>query len=128
MINPIKVIKAYGDFKALLKEGKNRNSKRSLSFDCCFITTKIDMIKWKEYFEYDESLLTNTYEQKNWESKIKIKLEKEPMPKLKLLKSINEITNNLTKGISIINLNFIDALGLKGNYKLPRVCKCYIFL
>ena len=125
MKNPIKVIKAYGDFKELLKKGKNRNSKSSLSFDNCFITTKIDMIKWKEYFEYDESLLTNTCKQKNWESKIKVKLEKEPMPKLKLLKSINEITNNLTKGISIINLNFVDALGLKGNVKLPRVYKCY---
>ena len=105
----------------------SRSANSNSITDCfiCFITTKMDMLIWKNYYEYNESILSNTFELKKWESKINIKIQNEPKPTFRILNTINQIKNNLIRGISIISQEFLTSLDLENMTNL-RQTKCYI--
>ena len=125
MKNPITQIKAYYEFKNVVKMAKKADINNIQNINCCFITPKEDMLNWKKYYEYDKSLLNNKDKLNEWESKINKKIQNEQKPTFKFLQTINEIKNNLTKGISIIEQNFFSTIDFTNTSRI-RENKCYI--
>jgi len=126
MKSPKAQIKAYYEFKKVVKMAKNQvEISKVHSIYCCFITTKEDLLNWKKFYEYDKTLLTNTSKLNEWESKINKKIQNEQKPTFKFLKSINEIKNNLNKGISVIDQTFFSTINFNNTSKI-REAKCSI--
>ena len=118
-------LKIYYKFKQKIKAGKCdfRNSYPKYK---CFIISKEDILKWKQFYEYNESLFSNDSLKTDWEIKINIKLQNQEKPTFKILKSFNEIKNKLTTGICIINEDFIKVSNYKSNIKLPKEAICHV--
>jgi len=121
-----KQLEIYYNFKQSIKIDKN-NLNNFTEYQC-LVTPKEDILNWKKYYEYDESLFSNYSKFNEWENKIKIKIQTQydKKPKFKLLKSFNEIKNNLIKGISIIKKDFFFA---SNDYKVKlkeEIVKCYV--
>ena len=86
-------LKIYYKFKQKIKAGKCdfRNSYPKYK---CFIISKEDILKWKQFYEYDESLFLDDSLVKDWEIKINKKCQNKEKPTFKILSSFNEIKNN----------------------------------
>ena len=125
MKSPKAQIKAYYEFKNVVKMAKKADINNIQNINCCFIIPKEDMLNWKKYYEYDKSLLNNNFKLNEWESKINKKIQNEQKPTFKFLKTINEIKNNLTKGISVIDQKFFSTIDFKNTSRV-RETKCYI--
>ena len=119
-----KQLEIYYNFKKSIKNGKNNlNSFKEYE---CLLTPKEDILNWKNYYEYDESLFSNDSKFKEWEYKIEIKTKYNKKPTFKIFKTFNEIknNNNLIKGISVINKDFVSANGIK--VVIQGEIKCYV--
>ena len=99
-------MEAYFDFKKEKKLAKNKSEITEMD---CIIIRKIDMINWKKFYEYDESLLSNHSKLVEWGKKMDIKIQSQQAPSVKILNTYNEIKNELSKGISIVNRDFITS-------------------
>ena len=119
-----KALEIYHDFKKKIKIDKNNNN--IISTYNCLIISKEDIIKWKEFYEYDEFFFSNNTKLNEWEEKMKIKIQFQEKPTFKILKTYNEIRNNLSKGICIINKEFISSEDYKVNENSLREIKCYV--
>ena len=119
----MKQLKIFYNFRKKIKENKY-NFKTTYPQFKCFIISKEDILKWKQFYEYDESLFSNDSLKKDWETKINIKLQNKEKPTFKILSSFNEIKNQLTKGICIINEDFIS--NYKSKVKLPKETICHV--
>ena len=125
MEEPFIQLKIYYTFKEKLKNDKLVSCKNYPSYNV-FIISKEDILKWKQFYEYNKSLFSNSSLIIDWESKIRIKIQNQEKPTFKILSTFNEIKNNLTKGICIINKEFIIASNYKMKNKLPKEIKCYV--
>ena len=122
MENEIKLLENYYKFKQGIKQAKNNKKITEIK---CYITRREDIMKWKKYYEYDESFLFDKSKLNEWKTKINIKNKNQEKPTFKILQTYNEIKNELIKGICIINQQFLSIRKFKSNIK-PREINCYI--
>ena len=122
MENEIKLLENYYKFKQGIKQAKN---KKKITEIKCYITRREDIMKWKKYYEYDESFLFDKSKLNEWITKINKKKENQEKPTFKILQTYNEIQNELTKGICIINQKFLSNCKFKSNHKVKEI-NCYI--
>ena len=121
----IKQLRIFYDFKERIKADRYK-IKNTYTIYKCFIISKEDILKWKRFYEYNDSLLSNDYLIKDWETKIKVKCQNQEKPTYKILNTYNEIKNKLTLGICIINEDFINSSNYKSKVKLPKETICYV--
>ncbi len=122
MENEIKLLENYYIYKQDIKQAKN---KKKITEIKCYITRREDIMKWKKYYEYDESFLFDKSKLNEWITKINKKKENQEKPTFKILQTYNEIQNELTKGICIINQQFLSNCKFKSNNKVKEI-NCYI--
>ena len=119
----IEQLKIFYNFKKKIKTDKYNFTEPYPKYKC-FIISKEDILKWKQFYEYDESLFSNDSSKKDWENKINIKSKNLQKPTFKILGTFNEIKNNLTKGICIIGEDFVKSIQIK--VKLPKESLCHV--
>ena len=114
-------LESYYDFKKYKKEYKTKNC---ITESTCILIRKEDMRNWKEFYEYNDSLLSDNSKLNELESKISIKLQYKQKPSFKILNSYNAIKTELSKGISIINKKFLSGAKYTPNSKVNEIT-CY---
>ena len=67
-------INAYYYLRKYIKSHKNNKNNDVTDFRC-FIIAKEDMLKWKKYYEINESLLNSNSNLNKWETKISLKMK-----------------------------------------------------
>ena len=118
-----KQIEIYHELRKALKI--DINDFEQVSKHQYLITTKADILKWKNYCEYDMYQFGEDSKNDEWEKKIKCNIQNERKPNLTILKTFNEIKNNFSKGIVLITEGFFVA---SNNIKLngSEAVYCYI--
>ena len=120
----MKQIKIFYDFKKKIKDSKNNFGSNYRHYKC-FIISKEDILNWKNFYEYNKSLISNNSLKNSWMKKISEKTQNQEKPTLKILTTLNEIKKSLTKGICIINGEFIKiSNNLSKNDELPKEAEC----
>ena len=84
-----KQLEIYYNLKQSIKNDKNNLN--SFTEYQCLVTPREDILNWKKFYEYDESLFYNNSKFNEWENKIKIKFQTQydKKPIFRILKSFN---------------------------------------